>query len=113
MSSRRSTTSVPRGCGSGSENIGGSACRSASREQGFTGKHDQNGQVFPVGEDGDYAWSAAFIDYVMRMAGAGHRFPYSPTHADYINAARQTGGGSPTFDLRRAAAKPMRRSAAT
>jgi len=25
----------------------------------------------------------------MRMAGAGTRFPYSPTHADYINAARR------------------------
>ena len=43
--------------------------------------------------DGNYAWSAAFISYVMRMAGAGHRFPYSPTHADYINAARRHGLG--------------------
>ena len=59
-----------------------------TREQRFTGMHNQNGIVFPASEDGNYAWSAAFIDYVMRMAGAGHQFPYSPTHADYINAAR-------------------------
>ena len=39
------------------------------------------------------AWSAVFIDYVMRMAGAGRRFPYSPTHSDYINAARQHAAG--------------------
>jgi hypothetical protein len=63
-------------------------------EQGFTGIHDQNGRVFSEREDGNYAWSAAFIDYVMRMAGAGRRFPYSPTHADYINAARQNAAGS-------------------
>jgi hypothetical protein len=68
-----------------------------SPDQGFTGMHTQNGQVFPVSQDGNYAWSAAFVDYVMRMAGAGRRFPYSPTHADYINAARQNAaGGSPT-----------------
>lgn len=57
--------------------------------QGVTGMHDQNGQVFPPSQDGDYAWSAVFIDYVMRMAGAGRRFPYSPLHADYINAAKE------------------------
>ncbi|HEY8872685.1 MAG TPA: DUF2272 domain-containing protein [Stellaceae bacterium] len=69
-------------------------------EQGFTGKHDANGRVFPEQEDGNYAWSAAFVDYVMRMAGAGRRFPYSPTHADYINAARQNAaGGSPTLAI--------------
>ena len=67
-----------------------------AREQGFTGIHDENGRVFSDKEDGNFAWSAAFIDYVMRMAGAGRRFPYSPTHADYINAARQNAaGGSP------------------
>ena len=27
------------------------------------------------------------------MAGAGRRFPYSPNHADYINAARQRATG--------------------
>lgn len=53
----------------------------------WTGKHDQNGIEFPRGTDGDFAWSAAFIDYVMRMAGAGRYFPYSASHSDYINAA--------------------------
>jgi len=56
-------------------------------EVGWTGKHDQNGRVFPYLEDGEYAWSAAFISYVMRIAGAGSRFPYSPNHSTYVNAA--------------------------
>jgi len=63
------------------------------RDQGFTGMHDQNGRIFSAAEDENFAWSAAFIDYVMRMAGAGRRFPYSSTHSDYINAARQGGSG--------------------
>lgn len=58
-------------------------------DDAFTGKHAANGQVFPATEDANYAWSAAFIDYVMRTAGAGNRFPYSSTHSDYINAARR------------------------
>ncbi|HTW51709.1 MAG TPA: DUF2272 domain-containing protein [Stellaceae bacterium] len=58
----------------------------------WTGKHDQNGIEFPRGQDGNFAWSAAFIDYVMRMAGAGARFPYGPSHSDYINAARTNPG---------------------
>ena len=56
-------------------------------EAGWTGKHDQNGKVFPALEDGEYAWSAAFISYVMRIAGAGARFPYAANHATYVNAA--------------------------
>jgi hypothetical protein len=62
-------------------------------DQGYTGMHDQNGRVFPASQDGNYAWSAAFIDYVMRMAGAGHRFPYAPDHADYINAGKEHATG--------------------
>jgi hypothetical protein len=58
----------------------------------WTGKHDENGIEFPRSEDGNFAWSAAFIDYVMRMAGAGPRFPYGPSHSDYINAARSESG---------------------
>ena len=61
----------------------------ADKDQGFTGMHNQNGGVFPATQDGSFAWSAAFISYVMRMAGAGHRFPYAATHADYINAAKR------------------------
>jgi hypothetical protein len=54
----------------------------------WTGKHDANGIEFARGQDGEFAWSAAFIDYVMRMAGAGNRFPYAASHSDYIDAAR-------------------------
>ena len=59
----------------------------AAPEAAWTGKHDADGRVFPAAEDGRYAWSAAFISYVMRVAGAGERFPYSPNHATYVNAA--------------------------
>lgn len=58
----------------------------------WTGKHDASGVEFPREQDGYFAWSAAFIDYVMRMSGAGYRFPYAISHSEYINAARtQTG----------------------
>ena len=63
----------------------------------WTGKHDGNGSVFPASQDSHYPWSAAFISYIMRIAGAGERFPYSPAHATYINAAKaqaDAGGGS-------------------
>jgi hypothetical protein len=62
----------------------------------WTGKHDGNGQVFPPNQDAHYAWSAAFISYIMRIAGAGDRFPYSAAHATYINAGKaqaDAGGG--------------------
>jgi hypothetical protein len=57
------------------------------REARWTGRHDDNGHVFPAMNDEHYAWSAAFISYVMRIAGAGDRFPYAPNHAAYVNAA--------------------------
>ena len=53
----------------------------------WTGKHGGDGRPFDFMHDGSYAWSAAFISYVMRVAGAGARFPYSPNHSTYINAA--------------------------
>jgi hypothetical protein len=53
----------------------------------LTGKYIGLGRTFPVAEKADYAWSAAFISYVMRIAGAGRKFPYAPDHAAYINAA--------------------------
>jgi hypothetical protein len=53
----------------------------------LTGKYIAPDRAFPVAEKADYAWSAAFISYVMRIAGAGPRFPYAPDHAAYINAA--------------------------
>jgi hypothetical protein len=58
-------------------------------EVGWTGKHDGQGKVFPPGDDGEYAWSAAFISYVMRIAGAADAFPYAADHAVYINAAKR------------------------
>ena len=60
-----------------------------SPEATWTGMHDAQGNVFPANVDGDYAWSAAFVSYVMRIAGAGAHFPYSPNHATYINIAKQ------------------------
>ena len=64
-------------------------------QAGWTGIHNATGQVFPANQDGNYAWSAAFIAYVMRMAGAGSGFPYSETHSDYINAAAEHTPGVP------------------
>ena len=58
-----------------------------------TGKHDGTGQVFSVSVNGDYAWSAAFISYVMRIAGAGLKFAYAPDHATYINYAARAAKG--------------------
>jgi hypothetical protein len=66
-----------------------------SPESDWTGKHDGNGAEFSPDDDGDYAWSAAFISYVMRIAGAGNRFPYSADHAVYINAAKRMKLGEP------------------
>ncbi len=56
-------------------------------EASYTGKHDGAGNIFPAPRDTYYAWSAAFISYVMRIAGAGPRFPYAISHTIYINAA--------------------------
>ena len=59
------------------------------RESAWTGMHDENGQEFDEGRDDYYAWSAAFVSYVMRTAGAGARFPYAPSHYVYINIAKE------------------------
>lgn len=64
-------------------------------EVAWSGKHDGEGKVFPASRDGFYAWSAAFISYVMRIAGAGARFPYAANHATYVNAA--AAGRSPVL----------------
>ena len=53
----------------------------------YTGLYDAEGHVIPVAKKGEYAWSAAFVSYVMRMAGAGRAFPYAPAHSTYIDAA--------------------------
>lgn len=64
-------------------------------EASWTGKHDNNGQLTNFVQDGNYAWSAAFISYVMRVSGANSRFPYSQNHSTYINAAAS--GQSPVL----------------
>ena len=55
----------------------------------WTGKHDEYGREFPPEADGNFAWSAAFVSYVMRTAGAANAFPYAADHAFYINAAKR------------------------
>ena len=47
-----------------------------------------------TGKDVDQPWSAAFVSWAMKTAGAGENFPYSDHHGHYILAAienRQTG----------------------
>ena len=62
-------------------------------QAGWTGMHEASGQVFPPSDDAEYAWSAAFISYVMRIAGFGPHFPYAPNHATYINIAAEMTSG--------------------
>jgi hypothetical protein len=71
-----------------------------------TGKHDETGAVFPPDRDGDYAWSAVFIDYVLRMAGAGRDFPYGISHAVYIHAAIAGQAGLRALPVGEAAPQP-------
>jgi hypothetical protein len=59
-------------------------------DRAWTGKHDENGKVFGPEQSDRYAWSAAFISYVMRIAGAGNRFPYSDAHSDFITTGRKS-----------------------
>jgi hypothetical protein len=58
------------------------------RESAWTGMHDETGREIDIMRTDYYAWSAAFISYVMRTAGAGARFPYAPAHYIYINRAK-------------------------
>jgi hypothetical protein len=58
-------------------------------EHAWTGKHDARGREFAAARDARFAWSAGFVSYVMRTAGAGPRFPYADAHSTYINAARR------------------------
>jgi Uncharacterized protein conserved in bacteria (DUF2272) len=62
-------------------------------EASWTGKHDAEGAEFGAEQADYFSWSAAFISFVMRLAGAGNGFPYAKSHYVYINAAaRQTLG---------------------
>jgi hypothetical protein len=62
-------------------------------DNAYSGKYDADGKIVPVADRAKYAWSAAFISYVMRMAGAGANFPYAPDHAFYINYAARAAKG--------------------
>ncbi|MDA8249708.1 MAG: DUF2272 domain-containing protein [Rhodospirillales bacterium] len=68
------------------------------RETRWTGMHDAEGRVFPPQDDDRFAWSAAFVSYVMRLAGAGPRFPYATAHHVYINRARERSLGRARTD---------------
>lgn len=70
--------------------LGQDADRAAA---GWTGKHDDFGTLFPPSADEGYAWSAAFISYIMRSSGAGPRFPYAQSHSRYINIAARMAKG--------------------
>ena len=37
------------------------------------------------GGDTEIAWSAAFISFMVRLAGAGHHFPYHMLHSVYVH----------------------------
>ena len=72
-------------------------------EIAWTGKHNAHGAMFPPERDGEFAWSAAFISYVMRIAGAGKGFPYSASHHVYVDlAARMTRGEISGWSIRAA-----------
>lgn len=65
-------------------------------QDAWTGKHDASGQVFPANQDANFAWSAAFVSYVMRIAGAGSAFPYAEAHSTYIDIAKEMATGQVT-----------------
>lgn len=62
---------------------------SGTAESGWSSRYTETGTPYSTTAP---AWSAAFISYIMRAAGAGTRFPYTPLHADYINAAARNEG---------------------
>lgn len=53
----------------------------------WTGKHDETGALVSPERADYFAWSAAFVSYVFRIAGGGDAFPYAASHYIYINAA--------------------------
>ena len=58
-------------------------------QSAWTGMHDENGNEFDESQADYFAWSAAFISYIMRTAGAGARFPYAPSHYVYIDIGKE------------------------
>ena len=47
------------------------------------------GQLQSADFQAGHPWSAVFISWVMKTAGAGHAFAYSAAHQNYIRAARR------------------------
>lgn len=46
----------------------------------------------------NHPWSAVFISFVMKKAGAGDAFKYDPLHATYVCAAKKARTAKPTAD---------------
>lgn len=55
---------------------------------GIGGAVPTKAQLQDVQWQNDHPWSAVFISWVMRTAGAGRTFPYAAAHRIYINATR-------------------------
>ena len=87
--SRTTTPTALRGSGSASASTGGSARTPIAASPRGPGCTMRAARKLTDGRDDYYAWSAAFISYVMRTAGAGARFPYAPSHYIYINIAKE------------------------
>lgn len=60
-------------------------------------------KYWQAGEASDYgysaAWSAAFISYLMKQAGAGSEFPYAVSHSTYIRKAVDNRNAGKRFGL--------------
>tara|TARA_R110000764_G_scaffold38187_2_gene84540 strand:- start:2254 stop:2925 length:672 start_codon:yes stop_codon:yes gene_type:complete len=53
-----------------------------------------------VGSDREVPWSATFISWIMKKAGAGSKFVYNPSHSKYITdsiANRKSGNSKEPF----------------
>lgn len=76
---------------------------------GYNGRSDtdlelnSDGEVVEVVRNKNQPWSAAFISWVARQAGAGNRFSYAPSHSVYIVKALKAAaaGGNAKFVARR------------
>jgi uncharacterized protein DUF2272/tail lysozyme len=53
------------------------------------GTHVTDAQLQSIAYQAAHPWSAVFVSYVMRTAGAGSAFAYSAAHQHYIRAARR------------------------
>jgi hypothetical protein len=56
---------------------------------GVVGVSPSDSQLGDSDWQDDHPWSAVFISYVMRQAGAGNFFTYASLHMRYVHAAKQ------------------------